>query len=137
MVYRLVYRYDMIFHDRNFLSIMKKMLKSFKKLVKFNAKIILKVIFTLHIQILSMDLNSIRKMVKKNQNYTFFEFCIFENDHMSNRNVLCWLICFFLHDWVRVLIMYLISYHWLMIMYHQTEDQIYSIDNVRKLSKTI
>ena len=61
MVYRLVYRYDMIFHDRNFLSVMKTMLKSFKKLVKFNAKIILKVIFTLHIQILSMNLNSIRK----------------------------------------------------------------------------
>ena len=32
--------------------------------------------------------------------------------------------------------MYIISDHLLMIMYHQTADQIYSIDNVRKLVKT-
>ena len=82
MVYRLVYRYDMIFHDRNFLSIMKKMLKSFEKLVKFNAKIILKVIFTLHIQILSMDLNSIGKMVKKIKIIHFLSFA-------SSKMIIC------------------------------------------------
>ena len=77
-MHRLVYRYNMIFHDRNFWSITKKMFQSFKTFIKINAKIILKIIFTSHIQILRMNLNSVRKIIKNIQNYKFFDFYIFD-----------------------------------------------------------
>ena len=41
MVYRLVYRYVMIFHDRNFYANMKNLFKIIKTHIKVNAKNIL------------------------------------------------------------------------------------------------
>ena len=53
MVYRLMYRYDMIFHGRNYLVIIKILFKIFKTLVKVNAKNILKCACMLHTHVVS------------------------------------------------------------------------------------
>ena len=53
MVYRLVYRYDVIFHGRNFLVIIKILFRIIKTLVKVNAKNILKCVCMLHVHIVN------------------------------------------------------------------------------------
>ena len=52
MMHRFVYRYTMIFHDRNFWSIIKNSsFKTLKTLVKVNVKNILEVLCTLHARV--------------------------------------------------------------------------------------
>ena len=61
MVYRLVYRYVMIFHDRNFYANMKNLFKIIKTHMKVNAKNILVYICTSHTHMVRTYLHMIKK----------------------------------------------------------------------------